>query len=48
MRHQLQNRMRRLLHIQRLAAFSAKGVAGSVLNEAAEIAAHNLTRFHAH
>jgi len=45
---QLQNGMRGLFHIQRSAAFSAKGVSGSILHEAAEIAAHNLACLHAH
>ena len=48
MGHQLQNRMRRLLDIEGPVAFSAKGVGGSVLDQAAEIAAHNLARLHAH
>jgi hypothetical protein len=37
-----------LLNVEGSAAFSAKGVGGPVLDKAAEIAAHNLTRFHAH
>jgi len=44
----LQNRGRRLLDVEGPVALSAQGVAGSVLNEAAVVAAHNLTRFHAH
>jgi len=46
--YQLQNGMWGLLHIKRLAALSAKGVGCSVLHEAAEIAAHNLTCLHVH
>jgi hypothetical protein len=38
----------RLLHMKGLMTFSAKGVAGPELDQAAESTAHYLARIHAH
>lgn len=46
--NKLQNGMHGLLDIEGLSALSAEGIGGSVLNEAAIIAAHNLTCLHAY
>jgi hypothetical protein len=46
--HQLWGGWSRLLDVEGLVAFSAKGVSGAVLNQAAEIATHDFACFHAH
>jgi hypothetical protein len=43
----LRHKMHRLFNIQSLVAFSAEGIAGSILHEPAVLASHNFACFHA-